>query len=75
MCLVPELESVLLTNVNGNLTVKWTFLHTGGIPLNKISISCEELEKSDDSSELTNTLLCTTMSECIVESISVGQIF
>ena len=75
MCLVPELQSVLLTNVNGNLTVKWKFLHTGGIPLNNISISCEELEESDNSSELTSTLLCTSMSECFVESISVGQIF
>ena len=74
MCLVPELQSVLLTNVNGNLTVKWTFLHTGGIPLNNISISCEELEESDNSSELTSTLLCTSMNECIVESISVGPV-
>ena len=38
LCLVPELQSILLTNVNGNLTVMWTFLHTGGIPLNSIII-------------------------------------
>ena len=28
LCLVPELQSVILTNVNGNLTVKWTFIYT-----------------------------------------------
>ena len=38
LCLVPELQSILLTNVNGNPTVKWTFIHTGGIPLNSIII-------------------------------------
>ena len=72
--LCVKLQSVLLTNVNCNLTVKWTFVHTGGIPLNNISISCEELEESDDSSELTSTFLCTSMSECFVESISVGPV-
>ena len=74
LCLVPELQSVILTNVNGNLSVKWTFIHTGGIPLNNIIISCEELEESSNSSEVINTLVCTSMSDCIIQSISVGPV-
>ena len=62
--------------VNGNLTVKWTYMHTGGIPLHSISIFCknEELKDSDYSSELTNTSLSTSMSDYIVQSISVGLV-
>ena len=60
--------------VNGNLTVKWTFIYTGDIPLNNISIFCksEELKESGNSSELTNTSLSTSMTDCIVQSMSVG---
>ena len=64
--LAPELQSVTLTNVNGNLTVKWTFIHTGGIPLDNISISC----RSEEGTNI--TLLCE--SECTGQSISVGPV-
>ena len=61
--LAPELQSVTLTNVNGNITVKWTFIHTGGIPLDNISISCRGANI---------TLLCE--SECTGQSVSVGPV-
>ena len=46
--------------------MKWTFIHTGGIPLDNISISCS-------SEERTNITLLYE-SECTGQNISVGPV-
>lgn len=55
---------VTVNNSNGGLNVQWTFVHTGGIELNTISVVCKELNTGQELMEI-NT--CSSMMECTVE--------
>ena len=60
LCLLSVLQSAILSNVNNNITVKWTFIHTGGILLNSINNYTSTNEKPEDngnSCEHTNTIM------------------
>ena len=38
--IAPRLNNVSIVNINGNLTVSWSIIHTGGLQLDNITIDC-----------------------------------
>ena len=61
-----------MSNVNGSLNISWIFIHTGGIALNNISVTCYTTDELRN--ELTDTLVCDSNS-CDTQSMSVGTVF
>ena len=74
--------SVLLDSSNGNLSVLWKFLHTGGSDLDAITVLCSWKGNNKDhiSSVITYPfavmLECSTvsMNYCILGNVSIGPV-
>ena len=55
--IAPRISTAMVENVNGNLSVTWVFLHTGGITLKSLIIQCSNDSSSNiDSAASTNAL-------------------
>ena len=65
--------STVLTNVNGNLSVTWYFIHTGGVGLETVTVDCERENSSGDNS-LSIIINCVSMSNCDGRSVSLGPV-
>ena len=52
---VPQFEQSILHNIGGMLELEWTLRHTGGLPLNSISVICS----GGNSTTLSNRSVCT----------------
>ena len=75
--IAPRISTAMVENVNGNLSVTWVFLHTGGSDLETVVIQCSNDSSSDiDSAASTNALSavidCTAnMDQCSTPGSSV----
>ena len=79
--LAPRIISVLLNSSNGNLSVSWELLHTGGSDLESITVLCSGKGNDDHISSgisypLTVMLECSvvTMNYCMLGNISIGPV-
>ena len=52
---VPQFEQSILHNIGGMLELEWTLRHTGGLPLNSISVICS----GGNSTTLSSRSVCT----------------
>lgn len=68
-CIVPQFDQIILENVYGMLRLEWTFSHTGGLPLQSISVTCS----GGGSAVLSNISLCTP-NMCDSGSSSLGSV-
>ena len=65
--------STVLTNVNGNLSVTWYFIHTGGVGLKTVAVDCKREDSSGD--DLLSIIIdCVSMSDCDRQSVSLGPV-
>ena len=64
---VALFELSIVNNIDGMLNVRWTFKHTGGLPLQSISVSCS------GGDTLSNGSLCTP-DTCGDGSTSLGPV-
>ena len=71
--IAPEFLSVVLTNVNGNMSVIWYFRHTGGVGLETVTVDCE-IEDSSGDNPLSIIIYCVSMSDCDGRSVSLGPV-
>ena len=72
MNIAPDFLSAVLTNVNGNLSVIWYFIHTGGVGLEIVTVNCEGDDDDDDDNSLSIIIDCVSMSDC--DSVSLGPV-
>ena len=75
----PRISSAVLENVNGNLSITWAFLHTGGSGLETVIVQCSNETDSDDSISASTDALgvvteCTSNELCETGSVSVGPV-
>ena len=75
----PRINSVDLVNMNGNLSVSWSFLHTGGSGLESVTVQCSDAidiaENTAASADPLATIIrCSTNEECEDGSVSIGPI-
>ena len=76
----PRISSAVLENINGNLSITWEFLHTGGSGLETVIVQCSnETDSYDSISPSTNGLSvvtseCTSFEKCETGSVSVGPV-
>ena len=75
----PRISSAVLENINGNLSITWEFLHTGGSGLETVTVQCSDEADSDDSISASSNGLgvvteCTSNEECETGSVSVGPV-
>ena len=69
----PRISSVVLENINGNLSITWEFLHTGGSGLDIVRVQCSnETDISIDGLGVATE--CTSNEECETGSVSVGPV-
>ena len=64
-------------NTNGNLSVSWSFLHTGGSGLESVTVQCSEATYTADNTSadpLATIIQCSTNEECEDGSVSIGPI-
>ena len=74
--IAPSISTATLLNNNGNLTVSWELLHTGGTILNTLSVQCQSDEGLFNASgdPLAMIIECSTNDECITGSVSIGPV-
>ena len=72
----PRISSAVLENINGNLSITWEFLHTGGSGLDTVTVQCSNETDSDDTSSngLGVVTECTSNEQCETGSVSVGPV-
>ncbi len=69
----PRISSAVLENVNGNLSITWAFLHTGGSGLETVTVQCSN--ETDISSDGVGVVTeCTSNEQCETGSVSVGPV-
>ena len=69
----PRISSAVLENINGNLSITWEFLHTGGSGLETVIVQCSnETDISTDGLGVVTE--CTSIEECETGSVSVGPV-
>ena len=69
----PRISSAVLENINGNLSITWEFLHTGGSGLETVTVQCSnETDISTDGLGVVTE--CTSNEECETGSVSVGPV-
>ena len=74
--IAPSISTATLLNNNGNLTVSWELLHTGGTILNMLSVQCQSDEGLFNASgdPLAMIIECSNNDECITGSVSIGPV-
>ncbi len=70
----PSINTATVQNINGNLTISWEFLHTGGTTLQSITVQCsnddDDVSSSGDS--LSVMLICPE--QCTTDSVTIGPV-
>ena len=74
--IAPSISTATLLNINGNLTVSWELLHTGGTILNTLSVQCQSDEGLFNASgdPLAMIIECSINEECMSGSVSIGPV-
>ena len=71
--LVPALECRATSSTNGNITVTWSYTHTGGLPLTSVSVSYSKLlEASTVSRQNPVTISNISATSVVVPNLEAG---
>ena len=76
--LAPMFQTVNVIPSNGNITISWTFRHTGGQDIDDVEVYCV-IDGEGSSNQLYNMLSCSNTIGCVDDNLmgstSVGPVF
>ena len=71
----PRISSAVLENINGNLSITWEFLHTGGSGIETVAVQCSnETDISSDGLGVVTECTSNEVIKCETGSVSVGPV-